>query len=536
MSSIRLTERDFHDSQETDRMSRWRILVVAGLLALPVLAYVAFGSYYLWLTRSGFLFWWAMTGCFSVGYFLAWYWQRQNRLLRLPTFDSPHQWTERDKVAWKIVETRAQTGAKVPPTQLIDPMYYWSTARELADEVTRHYHPGAKDPVGSLTVPEILTVIELATHDLSEMVDQYLPGGHLLTVNNWRTAQQATGWVNTVSNAYWLISAIFDPINTGIRYAASRLGTTTPLTQLQNNIYIWFYTAFVHRVGTYLIDLQSGRLRVGAKRYRELTSGTATLDEKLTGAGKVEKPVEAVRQVTVTLMGQTKAGKSSLVNALLGEQRAVADVLPATAGVERYDLHPGEVPARLVLLDTVGYGHAGPRADQVQATQDAARQSDLLLLVLHAANPGRQADLELLRALKEWYLNHPELKRPPVLAVVTHIDLLKPSLEWSPPYDWQQPKRPKEIHIQQALAAVREQLGDLLAGIVPVCVEKGKVYGIDDFLLPAIAARLDEVVGVALLRALRAEADVGKVTKVFHQLLASGKEAGKIVWEVLGKK
>ena len=119
--------------------------------------------------------------------------------------------------------------------------------------------------------------------------------------------------------------------------------------------------------------------------------------------------------------------------------------------------------------------------------------------------------------------------------MVTHIDLLKPSLEWSPPYDWQHPKRPKEQNIQLAMAAVREQLGDLLAGIVPVCVEKGKVYGIEEFLLPAIAARLDEVVGVALLRVLRAEADTGKVTKVFHQLLASGKEAGRIVWEVLGK-
>ena len=136
------------------------------------------------------------------------------------------------------------------------------------------------------------------------------------------------------------------------------------------------------------------------------------VDEKLAGAGKAKKPVEAVRQVTVTLTGQTNAGKSSLIG-VLGEQRAVADALPATAGVERYDLQPGEVPARLVLLDTVGYGNSGPRADQLQATQNAARQSDLLLLVLHAANPARQADLELLRALKEWYLNHPELKRPP---------------------------------------------------------------------------------------------------------------------------
>ncbi len=33
---------------------------------------------------------------------------------------------------------------------------------------------------------------------------------------------------------------------------------------------VWFYTAYVHRLGTYLIELNSGRLRIGAVRYREL--------------------------------------------------------------------------------------------------------------------------------------------------------------------------------------------------------------------------------------------------------------------------
>ena len=39
---------------------------------------------------------------------------------------------------------------------------------------------------------------------------------------------------------------------------------------LQQNLLVWFYTAYVHRLGTYLIDLNSGRLRVGVPRYREL--------------------------------------------------------------------------------------------------------------------------------------------------------------------------------------------------------------------------------------------------------------------------
>ena len=58
--------------------------------------------------------------------------------------------------------------------------------------------------------------------------------------------------------------------------------------------------------------------------------------------------------MTVTVCGQVKQGKSSLINSLLGEQRARTDVLPATNEITRYELQPEGIPTRLVLLDTVG--------------------------------------------------------------------------------------------------------------------------------------------------------------------------------------
>src|SRR5262249_14962617 len=154
-----------------------------------------------------------------------------------------------------------------------------------------------------------------------------------------------------------------------------------------------------------------------------------------TAAPQTGQPPE-VSAVTVTLFGQVKVGKSSLINALLGEQLAKTDVLPATATIARYELRPPEVDSKLVLLDTVGYAHAGPKADQLQWTEAAVRESDLLLLVLHARTPARAADLSMLQQLRQWLDKNPELKRPPIVAVVTHIDLLSPAMEWAPPYDW----------------------------------------------------------------------------------------------------
>jgi predicted GTPase len=231
-----------------------------------------------------------------------------------------------------------------------------------------------------------------------------------------------------------------------------------------------------------------------------------------------------------------KAGKSSLVNALLGEARAHTDVLPDTAAITRYRLRQSAVGSELDVLDTVGYGHEGPKADDLKATEQAAREADVLLLVLHARNPARAADVQMLARLREWFAGRPDLRMPPLVAVVTHIDLLSPALEWSPPYDWHAPTRPKETAIAAAVDAAREQLGDGVAEVVPVCTAEGKVFNVTEELLPAILGRMDEAHAVALLRCLRAELDQDKVRKVFRQVLAAGREVAKVAIVELLKK
>ncbi len=514
----------------------WRFLVLGLLFAAPFVFLIAYGSYALWLSNWGFWAWWPMALCFAAGYFLAWHWQRKDKLIGRADFTELPHWTERDKQAWQLIEARARAGAKLDPDRLSSLQFYVDTAQEMSLELARFYHPGSQDPVGSLTIPEILAVVELASHDVAEMVDKYLPAGHLLTVNDWKKARQVADWYGTASNIYWIISSVFSPVNTGLRYLASQVGMSQPFQRLQENLILWFYTTYIHRLGTYLIELNSGRLRVGARRYRELLERhTVVVAGPDTPAAVApppeEEPVETVAQVGLTIMGQVKAGKSSLINALLGAQLAATSVLPETSDVTRYELKLENLPTHLLLYDTVGYGHTGPRQDQLKQTQESSRKSDVLLLVVQAVNPARQADLDVLKALRTWFDAQPELKRPPILAVMTHMDLLSPKMEWTPPYDWQHPQRLKEKQIAEALAAVQEQLGDYLAGAVPVCLAPGKVYGVQEFLLPALMELMDQAHGIAFLRCLRAERDTRKVRRVFQQLVAAGKEIVKVLWQ-----
>jgi predicted GTPase len=514
-------------------VSRWRILIVLVLALAPFVALTSLGGYYLWLRGWSFWAWWPMAVCWIAAYLLVFYWHRSLKLLGRPDVEIPPHWSERDKQAWQIVEARARNLEKLTPEDLGELHSYVDTAQKLALDLARVYHADAADPVGDLTIPELLAVIELAAHDLSELVAQYLPGSHLLTIRNWRQARQAADWYQTLSSAYWFLSALFSPLQTGLRFGASRLGMSVPWQQFQRDLLAWFYAAYVHRLGNYLIELYGGRLRVGADRYRELLRPEESAEPS---DFQPAAPADHAT-VTMTILGQVKAGKSSFLNALLGEQRARVDVVPATSTITRYDLRLAGPETHLQLLDTIGYAHAGPRADQAAETAEAAQQSDLVLLVMHALNPARSADLLMLEALEKWFQARPGVKMPAILGVLTHIDLLSPVMEWAPPYNWLAPERPKEHQIQHALQTVRDQLGQHLVGCVPLCTAAEKIYGIDEWFLPTLMDLLDEAKAVAVLRCLRAESDAGKIRKLWSQIMAAGGHLAGVLWDrsALGK-
>lgn len=495
----------------------WRWVVLVALLIGPLLFLIGAGIYFLWQAGLWFYLWWPLTASFALAFFLAWRWQRRQFLLGLD-FTPPMHWTERDRQAWKLVEARANRGEQISPDQLVSYNFYTHIAHQMAQELAQFYNPRASDPLGSRTLVEILAVIELASHDLGEMIDTYVPGGHLLTIDNWRTARKATDWYQTANKFYWMISGLLSPVNTSMRYLASQAGVTRPWQMLQLNLLLWFYSAFVHRVGTYLIDLNSGRLRVGAQRYRELMAREKPDPGVPPGAGALpldgvtETPQAPTTPLTIGLIGPFGGGKTSLRKALLGPTPSEGE------------------SSEWILVDTIGYDPRVIRANQKRDALNAARRADLLLLVLSAKNPVTARDQEMVKILETFYRENPNLRRPPILGVLTHIDQLPPSDEWEPPYDWQQPQRVKEQQIAQAVIEARSRLGEEIARIVPVCTAPDKMVGIQEWLIPALAEHLAEALGVSTARRLHSEADRKKYRRVFHQLFESGKAAVRSIW------
>ena len=87
--------------------------------------------------------------------------------------------------------------------------------------------------------------------------------------------------------------------------------------------------------------------------------------------------------ITVAIVGPPNAGKSSLLNALVGQDRAIVSPTPGTTrDVVEATIAVGGVPIR--LLDTAGIGDPANalEAEGMRRTRMAAEESDLLVVVL----------------------------------------------------------------------------------------------------------------------------------------------------------
>ena len=99
---------------------------------------------------------------------------------------------------------------------------------------------------------------------------------------------------------------------------------------------------------------------------------------------------------SISLVGYTNAGKSTLFNALTKAKAYVADQLFATLDTTTRELYLGEGVGSVALSDTVGFIRDLPHGlvDAFAATLQEAADADLLLHVVDAANPDWLGQME----------------------------------------------------------------------------------------------------------------------------------------------
>jgi GTP-binding protein HflX len=158
--------------------------------------------------------------------------------------------------------------------------------------------------------------------------------------------------------------------------------------------------------------------RLVEKRIGELRDELRVIERR-----KERQVAARAERMTVSLVGYTNAGKSTLLNRLTGSAVLAQDKLFATLDTRtrRWQL-PGWGP--VLLSDTVGFIRDLPHhlIASFKATLEEARRADLLLHVADASNPGGLEQIAAVFAV----LHELGIDAKDTLLVLNKIDLAEP--------------------------------------------------------------------------------------------------------------
>lgn len=486
------------------------VLVFVGLLTIAGFAF---------LINQGWLLW--FLGLVAASAFAVWLIQMSPSFKRpLPTDEIPPPviaWSPLEEGAMGEVRKLAEKAAKSPPRDLDEVR---GLGESLVRTVAGHLHPGREFATAHFTVPDLLVALEEGVRDLRTKVIEKVPGSDVIKVSDLQLVlkyyRQYGSMVKALYFAYRAFRIITNPAQAVIQEASGLLqGETLNSGWKQVNGALW--RVLIEEGGRLCIDLYGGRLKAQPgeleRQWRRSLPPSAT-------------PLP----VRVLVVGQVNAGKSSLVNALLGDTQCEVSVVPTTTRVSEFRVCPKDGPDILVV-DTPGLDDS---TISVEVLKKHAAESDIVLWAVAASNPARDIDRRALQALESYFTANPKLIRPPILGAATQIDRLPPRREWSPPYNLDFPDSDKADSIRNALTHVRNDLAPHVDVLVPICLKSeggsAKPYNIEAVWV-ALALMVPDGRRAALRRMLDNRPGFS-LSKAVWQVWQSGRFVGKSLLEV----
>ncbi|WP_022853022.1 tRNA uridine-5-carboxymethylaminomethyl(34) synthesis GTPase MnmE [Thermodesulfatator atlanticus] len=204
--------------------------------------------------------------------------------------------------------------------------------------------------------------------------------------------------------------------------------------------------------------------------------------------------------IAVVIAGRPNVGKSSLLNALLAEERAIVTPVPGTTRdiIEEFINLKG-LPIR--LIDTAGLRQTQDVVEEigVKRAREKISQADVVILVVDGARLPEEEDLKIYQ----------EIKTSPYIVVVNKIDIAQEETlnEW------------KKIFPEEKTVFISALTGEGLEALTEKVFEV--VTGSTEEIVPSVAPNLRQKMALeAALNALKRAVTNLKQPNVYPELVA----------------
>ena len=126
--------------------------------------------------------------------------------------------------------------------------------------------------------------------------------------------------------------------------------------------------------------------------------------EKLTDI-ETTRPAEPVMKLAI--VGKRNAGKSTLLNAIVGSERVIVSEIPGTTR-DAVDVRFEKDGKTIIVIDTAGIRKKGKMADSIEfysyvRATSSIQRADVVLFMIDATEPVSQVDKKIARFITEEY-------------------------------------------------------------------------------------------------------------------------------------
>lgn len=427
---------------------RGHALVALGLYLLPVAILVVLGL--VWLGENGWLLVFVLATVLVIGLFrigsallrrLARARARANAAATdvadavAPSIDANPDWTAEELAVFRrlVADIAAEVAEPVP----------WPTLQPLAVEVVKKaadaLSAGTRDAL-DFSVPEALLLCDRVITRVRMDLRTYVPFADTISIGSlwWAWSNRAVFQHGAnVAQKLWRLKRVIVNPPAGIMQEVQGLLLGDSAGVLKSTGISSIQRMLLEEVARAAIDLHSGRLRFSDAELLQIELASQRTDDSTRRAE--DAPLR------VLVVGQVSAGKTSLINALAGEDLGEIDMAPTTPGLVSHTIELAA--SSYTFVDSEGIDGSDAVAARLL---EELMQADMVLWVIRANRPARAPDQQLLVRMRAEFAARKMRRAPRVIVVVTGTDLLLAG--------WPFPE-----HVLPAPAM--EQLGEILKAV-----------------------------------------------------------------------